>query len=402
MTKNEIMEAIEAQAAERRVGASLLRDALVHLPQERGFATIVTGVRRCGKSTLLEQWAAKSKERCVNVLFDDLRLVDFSTDDFQLLGKVLAEKKAKVVILDEVQDIVGWERFVEGLLVQGYKVMVTGSNAKLLSPELGTKLTGRHLDLRLNPFSFSEFRRFTKTRSAGLKAVKEYLSVGGFPAFVATRNRKVLEELFNDIIYRELVVRYKLGNATPDRALAAYLMKHIGAKLSPSRLKEAIHVQSRKTVLDYFGYLTECCLIERLECFAESEKARMLANKKVYACDTGLAGIFEADASGNLGHKLENVVFHQLKSKGGDLCYFESGDGECDFVRRDGNECEAVQVCWEIDDDNRKREFDGLVGALKRFGLKSGTIVTANQSDEAVYHGSKIKILPLVSMRFEV
>ena len=103
-----------------------------------------------------------------------------------------------------------------------------------------------------------------------------------------------------------------------------------------------------------------------------------------------------------LAEKKAKVVIHQLKSKGGDLCYFESGDGECDFVRRDGNECEAVQVCWEIDDDNRKREFDGLVGALKRFGLKSGTIVTANQSDEAVYRGCKIKILPLVSLKFDV
>ena len=392
MTKSELLMAIEAQAVERKGRRTMRRDALSELPQEQGFATIVTGVRRCGKSTLLEQWAKGAKGGCTSVLFDDLRLVDFSTEDFQLLGKIFAERKPEAVILDEVQDVAGWERFVDGLLLRGYKVFVTGSNAKLLSRELGTKLTGRHLDLRLNPFSLSEFRRFTKSRK-GLGSLKEYLQVGGFPAYVATRNRKVLEELFNDMIYRDVVVRYNLGNAVPIRTLAAYLMKHIGTRLSPSRLNQAIHVQSAKTVLDYFGYLSECCMIGRLEGFAESEKARMLAAKKVYVCDTGLAGIFESDASGNLGHKLENLVYLHLKAKGGDLCYFDSKEGECDFVRRDKGECEAVQVCWELDDDNRKREFDGLVGALDYFGLKRGVIVTADQSDEAVYRGHEIEII---------
>lgn len=389
MTKTEIAEAIDAQMKERVVGVTLRRDALGILPVERGFATIVTGVRRCGKSTLLEQWMSESKDRCVRVLFDDLRFMNFSMEDFVLLGKVIAERKAKAVVLDEIQDIAGWERFVDGLLVQGYRVFVTGSNARLMSAELGTKLSGRHLDLRLSPFSFSEFRRFTRMRPGG-KSLREYLAVGGFPAYVATRNRQVLTELFNDVIYRDIVVRYKLTNAAPVKSLAGFLMKHVGAKLSPSRLKDAIHVQSARTVLDYFNYLTECCLIDRLECYAESEKARMLSNKKVYVCDTGLAGIFEVGENVNLGHKLENLVFLQLKAKGGDLTYFESSAGECDFVRRDGNTVEAVQVCWEIDDDNRRREFDGLVGAMEYFGLDCGIVITADQEDEAMYRGHRI------------
>ena len=391
MTKTEISDAIDAQQKERVHRKTLIRDALPELPQERGFATIVTGVRRCGKSTLLEQWMSASRERCVSVLFDDLRFMDFNTEDFILLGKVIAEREASAVILDEVQDVVGWERFVNGLLVQGYKVFVTGSNARLLSAELGTKLTGRHLDLRLRPFSLSEFRRFTKSRP-GLKSLREYLIVGGFPAYVETRNRQVLTELFNDVIYRDIVVRYKLTNAAPVKTLAGYLLKHAGSKLSPSRLKDAIHVQSAKTVLDYFNYLTECCLIDRLECYAESDKARMLSNKKVYVCDTGLAGLFETGTEANLGHKLENLVFQRLKDRGGDLTYFESGEGECDFVRRDGAGTEAVQVCWEIDDDNRRREFDGLVGAMDYFGLDIGTVVTADQEDEVVYKGHRILV----------
>ena len=131
MTKSEISAAIDAQALERASRKTMRRDALSLLPQERGFATIVTGVRRCGKSTLLEQWASESKEKCVTVLFDDLRLIDFTTDDFSLLGKCLVERNSHAVVLDEVQDVHGWERFVDGLLIKGCKVFVTGSNAKM-------------------------------------------------------------------------------------------------------------------------------------------------------------------------------------------------------------------------------------------------------------------------------
>ena len=164
MLKAEIEAAIRAQADEADALAGMPREALPDLPAERNFATIVTGVRRCGKSTLLVQWAKQTRLRVVRVLFDDLRLMDFTTDDFTLLGKILVERKAQAVVLDEVQDVPGWERFVAGLLPTGMAVLVTGSNAKMLSAELGTKLTGRHLDLRLDTFSYSEFLRFRKRK----------------------------------------------------------------------------------------------------------------------------------------------------------------------------------------------------------------------------------------------
>lgn len=393
MTKSEIELALEMQQREADLAEMLPREALSLVPAQKGFATIVTGVRRCGKSTLLAQWAAASHKSCLRILFDDLRLVDFKTDDFVLLGRIIEQRRPQAVILGEVQDIKGWELFVTGLLTSGYEVFVTGSNAKMLSLELGTKLTGRHLDLRLGTFSFGEFCRYLK-RAVSAESLRDYLVCGGFPAYLTSRNRQVLESLFNDIIYRDIVARYKLTNAMPIRQLAAYLLQHIGTKLSPSRLKDAIHVQSAKTVLDYFNYLTECCLVERLECFAESPKARLLAQKKIYACDTGLVSAFEREPQGNLGHKLENLVFLLLKAKGGDLTYFNTSAGECDFVRQDVQATEAVQVCWELTDENRKREYDGLVAALDRFGLEEGTIVTFNQADEAIQNGHLLRIVP--------
>jgi len=395
MFKTEIAAAIDAQSAEQPEDLGLLREDLKDIPHEAGFATIVTGVRRCGKSTLLAQWARKQKGKTVCVLFDDLRLLNFTSDDFTLLGKILIERAAKSVILDEIQDVPGWERFVAGLLPKGISVYVTGSNAKMLSRELGTKLTGRHLDLHLAPFNYREFVSFTKGKPS-TDSFDDYLATGGFPAYVRARNRKILSDLFNDILYRDVVVRYGITNAAPVRQLAAYLLAHIGTRLSPSRLKDAIHVSAAKTVLDYFNHLTECCLIERLERFADSPKARLLAPKKVYACDTGLVRIVETADGLNLGHKLENIIYLQLKRQGGDLTYYlDEREHECDFIRSDdvGNR-QCVQVCWELTDDNRQREIDGLVAALKRFGLRHGTIVTHAQSDIAVSDGCEITIVP--------
>ena len=160
MTRREIEYAIDEQAKESSLDLGMVRDDLGLLPSQKRFATIVTGVRRCGKSTLLRQWAHGLKVNVVSVLFDDLRLMNFSSQDFVLLGKILSDRKAEAVVLDEVQDIDGWELFVNGLLNQGLLVFVTGSNAKMLSRELGTKLTGRHLDFHLDPFSYPEFLRF--------------------------------------------------------------------------------------------------------------------------------------------------------------------------------------------------------------------------------------------------
>lgn len=395
MLKSELVDVIHSQAGEARANLGMTRDLLQTLPSLPRFATIVTGVRRCGKSTLLQQWAHASGLNVVSLSFDDLRLMTFTPQDFILLGKIISEEGAEAVILDEVQDLDGWERFVNGLLTQGIRVLVTGSNAKMLSRELGTKLTGRHLDFHLNPFSYREFIRYKKLDKSHDSFVT-YLQMGGFPAYVATGNKQILIELFNDIIYRDIVVRYRITNATPIKQLAGYLLAHIGTCISPSRLKDAIHVQSAKTVLDYFDHLTECCLLCRLEQYAASPKARLLAQKKVYACDTALAALFEHGKTINLGHKLENVLFCHLKRGAKDITYYrDSNNYECDFVvENEHGDFSLVQVCYELTEENREREFRGLASAATFFGVKKGVIVTFNQCDEAVYDGCEISIIP--------
>lgn len=396
MKASEIRQVIEDMDKGRGKRLGMSRDALGNVVCEEGFATIVTGVRRSGKSTLLNQWAEGRGERVASVHFDDLRLSAFSTADFAVLDTVVRAMEANTIVLDEVQDIPEWERFVTGCLDMGRRVLVTGSNAKMLSRELGTKLTGRHLNVQLYPFSYSEFLRFGKYRPSP-KTLAEYLSIGGFPAYVRTRRREVLEALFNDIIYRDIVVRYHLRDHVPIRSLAAYLLGHVGSRVSPSRLKDAVHVNSASTMLEYFGYLDETYLLKRLPRFAESPKARMSYPKKVYACDTGLVSALSPRDGANLGHKLENIVYLKLLQEGGELSYFadEADSVECDFLqeRRDGTFA-AVQVTWELSAENEAREFAGMACAMNRFGIKEAVLVTHAQSDLVNIDGRIIKVVP--------
>lgn len=396
MKVSSICQAIDEQAAERRRRLGMPRDVLPQLPSVRNFATVVTGVRRSGKSTLLDQWTSENGGNVVSVHFDDLRLASFSSNDFLLLYEIAKERKVDTLVLDEVQDIVGWEKFVVGCLDRKLRVMVTGSNAKLLSREFGTKLTGRHLNIELFPFSYPEFLRFTKKR-ASKSSIDEYLSIGGFPAYVESRQRMVLSELFNDILYRDIVVRYSLKDAAPIKGLATFLLGHVGCRISPSRIKDSVHVASASTILEYFNYLEETYLVQRIPRFAASQKASMSAPKKVYACDTGLVSAIESIDEANLGHKLENLVYLKLRNPDDSMFYFvNDADGtECDFVieRRDGT-FGAVQVCWELSRDNEEREINGALRAMERFGLKEAVLVTRDQSDLISEGGRIIRVVP--------
>lgn len=396
MKASDILHAVEEQEKMRHARLGMERDALRDIVCEDGFATIVTGVRRCGKSTLLNQWAEKSRARVVSINFDDLRMSTFETSDFAVLDSVVREMGVDTLLLDEVQDVPEWERFVTGCLDEGRRVLVTGSNAKMLSRELGTKLTGRHLNAELYPFSYAEFLRFTKAAPSPA-SLEKYVGIGGFPAYVRTRRREVLEALFNDIIYRDIVVRYRLRDPTPVRSLAAYLLGHVGSRVSPTRLKDVIHVNSASTLLEYFSYLEETYLVRRLPRFAQSPKAQMSYPKKIYACDTGLVTALAPMDGSNKGHKLENLVYLKLVRDEGRLSYFadDAGGTECDFIQeaRDGT-VRIVQVAWTLNADNEKREIQGAVRAMDRFGIDRSVLVTHSQSDLVNVGGRTIKVVP--------
>jgi predicted AAA+ superfamily ATPase len=369
------------------------RELLSGLPDIQSHALVVSGVRRCGKSTLLHQFVKNRGRPFFYFNFDDLRLAGFLNADYELLDSVIAESGAELLFFDEVQSVERWELYVRQKLDEGFQVILTGSNASLLSRELGSRLTGRHISKELFPFSYREYCGFTGA-AAGPGSLDAYLERGGFPEYLKTGNPDILLQLQSDILYRDIAVRYRIRDASSLARLFVYMLSNPAQLVSPSRLCSVAGVKSPTTVLEYFSYFEAAYLISLVPCFSWSAKASESAPKKLYITDSGLIKTGSTAFSGNLGALLENFVFNCLRIKTMDLCYF-SGKGECDFVvdsHRKTPTC--IQVCRELNRDNEGREIEGLREALEFFSVGEGFILTRDTEDLINLGGKKIWVLP--------
>jgi predicted AAA+ superfamily ATPase len=395
MTLSDLRETAKTQKAmlgER--SGELERRALAELPGLRSHALIISGIRRCGKSTLLHQFAAKQKKAFFHLNFDDLRLSGFSQADFRLLDMIISEKKARLLFFDEIQTVDRWELYIRQKLDEGYQVAVTGSNASLLSRELGTKLTGRHITRELFPFSYGEYCEFTGA-AAGLPSLKKYLKQGGFPEYLKTGNRDILSQLQTDILYRDIAVRYRLRDVSSLKRLWTYLVSNPAQLVSPSKLLQMTGLRSPTTVLEYISYFELSYLIQLVPCFAWSLKKQSLAPKKVYVIDNGIILTGSLSFTDNEGALLENFVYTVLRAQTGDVFYFAGSVKECDFVvNPHGNRPLCIQVCNELTVDNRQRELQGLFEAMDFFGQNEGIIITLNESDIILEQEKKVRVIP--------
>jgi len=231
VTKSELIKVIKSQKSQlESKKAGLLRQKLKKITTIKNFALIISGIRRCGKSTLLLQLMQKHKNyHYLN--FEDPRLMDFDIKKFEILQKAFNEvNKSNIYYFDEIQNLKKWEIYVRFLLDNGKLVIVTGSNASLLSRELGTKLTGRNLKIELFPFSFREFLDFKKINPSK-ESLQKYLSLGGFPEYVKTPQDEILQNLLSDIVTRDIIVRYGIRNSDALYKLARYLLNNISKDL---------------------------------------------------------------------------------------------------------------------------------------------------------------------------
>lgn len=373
--------------------AGMLRNGLDTLPDVDDFALIVSGIRRCGKSTLLYQVLKKRHAEALYVNFDDPRLYDFELSDFQKLDGLIKEAGNNVLMFDEIQVIKGWERYVRQKLDEKYKVFVTGSNASLLSSELGTSLTGRHITKELFPFSFDEFCRFKGFKSDE-SSVLEYLRCGGFPEFLKKGSEEILIQLLDDILVRDIAIRYGIKDTRGLKRLTVYLLSNIGNLTSANKLREPSGISSTTTVLEYLSHLEQSYLISLVPLFDYSLKKQSINPKKIYAVDMGLVKANVSMLKVDEGHKLENMVYNSLRSRYKEI-YYHKGKGECDFIVLDKGEIsQAIQVCFHLNPDNRERELTGLVDALRKYNLTEGIIVTLSQEDFFEIEGFKIRVMP--------
>lgn len=374
--------------------------------QENSFVIIVSGIRRCGKSTLLQQFRTK---KCYYVNFDDERLLNFQVEDFQKMYELLIELYGEkdIFLFDEIQNIRVWERFVRRLHDDKKKVYITGSNASMLSKELGTHLTGRHISYELYPFSFKEFLRFKNYKLTSLdrltftdksnikKHFNEYLKKGGFPEYLKTDNDQYLQTVYQNILFRDIITRYKLPSEKPLKETVYFVASNVGKELSFNTIRKLTGLTSATTIREYFEYLENSHLVFLIPRYDYSLKKQTYYNKKAYFIDNGMINVIGFRSSKDEGRLLENLVFIQLKRKKQDI-FFHKKKGECDFLIRKGLKIiEAIQVTSYLNKKNEKREIEGLLEVLNEHKLNQGLILTLDEEKEVMIDNKKIIVKPV-------
>lgn len=374
---------------------------------------IIAGIRRAGKSTLLSQIQHSLQPNGAYYFnFEDERLLDFQVADFNRLYEVLLELygERKIFFFDEIQNVQGWERFVRRMNDRGFKFFITGSNASLLSRELGTKLTGRHVSYTLYPFSFQEYLLFqgyqlqkkdmleTTKRAVIKKHFIEYIQQGGMPEYLTYHNPESVQEVYNNILYRDIIVRYGITETKSLRELSLYLLSNIGVPFSFNGLKKVLGLGSMNTVKSYIEYLENSFLFFTLNLYQDSVKRQIIAPKKVYSIDTAFIDIMGFRFSENQGRLLENIVFLELLRRGGDIYYYKTEQkGEVDFlIRQNKKQTAIIQVSWRIEDEKTKqREVQNLIAAMDELHLERSLLLTYDTSETIKVEKKTITVQPV-------
>lgn len=359
------------------------------IPNQSGSVIVVVGARRCGKSTLLQQFL-NSRSKTLFLNFEDTRIDGFELSDFLKVEQIAVSQNINCFVFDEIQNVYGWEKYVRSAQDSGFEVYVTGSNASMLSRELGTRLTGRNLQIELFPFNYNEFLSFTKQETSE-KTFQTYLHEGGFPEYLKFKNPEYLRTLFRDIVIRDISVRRHIINEHVILRLALHLTSNVGKEISYNNISKMLEIKSVRSTIDYCDYLKESYLIDFIPRFSLSIKQQINNPKKVYSIDTGLIKANTLSFSNDNGRILENSVFLFLRQSSNDIMYFKDGNSECDFLVRNSDKIlEAIQVCWNLTSDNLNRELEGVKKAMVATGATIGKIITFNQED----YFDDIKVIP--------
>ena len=409
--------------SERRVDPALLgtgrevEDVLTATGELRHIKDII-GVRRSGKTTVL----LRTVQRAIDAGVDPRNIVFLNFDDAVLAGATFEELDDAVfqhnpdmshMFVDEVQQKVGWERWMRTLydLRRLERVFVSGSSSSLLSQDLGRTLTGRHVSCTVHPFSFREYLShigWDDLSPERLRAEKDrvqhhlfrYLEYGGFPETVGRgelSRRMLLLDVFKDVMSRDVASRHD-AEADKLERVATWLLTNAGKEYTLRSVSRATGV-SVASVERYISHLKEAFLVLELELFTYKLKTRFRANKKVYCIDTGLRNVASLRFSSDAGRLAENALFLELvRDPWRRVFYWKSRTSEVDFVVTDRGYAveELVQVCWDVSDsDTRAREVKGLLEAMRLFGKGEGTIVTRDYEAVEDVEGMTVRFEPL-------
>ncbi|MFH1454454.1 MAG: ATP-binding protein [Armatimonadota bacterium] len=381
---------------------------------ESDLIKVISGHRRSGKSVF--SFLLLKDKNFAYVNFDDEKLIKTKNTDDIIKGIFEVYADPKYIFFDEIQNLDGWEIFTNKLHRRGYNLILTGSSARLLSKEFATNLTGRHINIEIFPFSFSEFLLaqdynikeeeldIPETKGKLLNYFEAYLKNGGFPEVVVKKMEPeiYLQTLFDAVLLKDVVKRYKIRYPQKLYDLAVYLISNTSSEFSFTKLKNILDFRSTHTIQNYLSYLEESYLFFILNRFSFKAKEQIKSPKKIYIIDNGFIQAKAFQFSNNFGKLTENLTFIGALAKGyranKDIFYYKTNNGkEIDFVLKKGITIEKlIQVCYKIEDYNTaKREISALIEAGKELNCGNLEIITWDKEAQEMVNGKKIIFTPL-------
>ena len=400
---------------------------LNRLAKAKDFSISIIGVRRSGKTFLTKQFLKKAidsgldPKQTLYVNLEDPRFhpylsLELLDEIYQAYRTFVNKEGFALIVLDEVQNIKNWEKWVRRTMEkENVQIVMTGSTSSLLKTEVSTALTGRSLTLEVFPLSFHEFLKFkgvvledqldvVKNKAKIERLFMEYLQFGGFPRVVLEEDeflkREMLKELFDGIVMRDIVFRHGFRDVNSVKLAAELAINSFSSLKSVSSLRnELAGILKRKVspnfVAEVMEALRESYLLFTIPPFSPKIKDVKKYPKKIYAVDTGLATTVTLSFSKNLGRLVENAVaLHLIKKYGENNLFYYRGKREVDFILREGLRItKAIQVTWDLR-ESYEREVKALLEAMDVFNLEEGIIVTADQEREEVYEDKEIRVLP--------
>jgi uncharacterized protein len=423
MTTEEVKRVIVDQREE--IEEILQREKLIHrdIPREKlsGFLShpnilVISGVRRSGKSIL--SWMILNKETYGYINFDDERLAGFDGKNLNSTVSAFYElygKDLNYFIFDEIQNVPDWQLFINRLR-RTKKIILTGSNANLLSGELSTHLTGRYMDFVLYPFSFKEYLKIkdftldntgvysTKNTARIKQFLEEYISIGGMPEAYRF-GKSFINKVYSDIINKDVVFRYKIKHKTAFKELAKFMVSGFGDEIVFSRIKKTLAIKNVHTIKNYVDYLSMTYLVFLVEKFSYKLKQQIQSPRKAYCVDTGIANAVAFQFSENKGRLMENIVAVELFRRKSytdtdlEIYYWKNRHGtkKVDFLLKQGRKVtDIIQVCYNISNINvRERELNSLTAAGKELHCDNMTVITWDEEGKTKYKGRTINLIPL-------
>lgn len=378
----------------------------------------IMGPRRSGKSVFSLLLLNEKSFAYVN--FDDENILKIKNYDELIKAIFTVYRDAKYLFFDEIQNLDKWELFVNKLHRRGHNLILTGSNANLLSKELSTSLTGRYIPIEVFPFSFKEFlsaksflykeKLLPEEKGELIANLETYLLYGGYPEPVmkGLDVKPYLTTLFEAILFKDIVKRYKVRFSQDLYNLAVYLITNFCSEYSLNRLKNSLSFRSVRTVQKFLGYLEECYLIFSLNRFDFKLKEQLRSPRKLYVVDNGFVHAIAFGIMPNLGKFMENAVFQWALRKGyrpnQELFYYKTKNKkEIDFVVKRGIKIELlIQVCYDINDGKTKeREMSALIEASGELRCNNLMIVTYDTDGIETYSGKSIYLKPIWKLLLE-